>query len=48
MLLIGEDEVLCDVIEQNMQTHGHHVWIANDAHSTLAIRSSPTSVRTRQ
>ena len=47
-LLIEEDKVLCDIIKQNVHAHGHHVWITNDVQSTLAIRSSPTSVQTRQ
>jgi hypothetical protein len=48
MLLVEEYKVLCDVIEQNVHIHSDYVWIANNAQSTLAIRSFPTSVQTRQ
>ncbi len=34
MLLIEEDDVLCDIVEQNVHAHGNHVWIAKDAQST--------------
>lgn len=36
ILLIEDDEVLCNIIRQNLCARGHQVWIANDGQSALA------------
>lgn len=36
ILLVEDDDVLCDVIEQNLCARGHQVWIAKDVQSALA------------
>lgn len=42
ILLVEDDEALCDVIERNLLARGHEVRIAVDAESALAqLRSAP-------
>lgn len=36
ILLIEDDEVLCDLVRRNLVARGHEVSIANDAESALA------------
>lgn len=36
ILLVEDDDVLCDVIGQNLRARGHQVWIAKDVQSALA------------
>jgi CheY-like chemotaxis protein len=36
ILLVEDDEVLCDVIGQNLQARGHEVSVASDMHHALA------------
>ncbi len=36
ILLIEDDEVLCNILAKNLRERNHQVWIANDAQSALA------------
>ncbi len=36
ILLVEDDEILCDIIMRNLQARGHEVYVANDAQSALA------------
>jgi CheY-like chemotaxis protein len=40
ILLVEDDEVLCDVIRTNLQARGHEVSVANDVQSALAYLRS--------
>ena len=37
ILLVEDDEVLCSVVERNLQARGHHISIASDVQSALAL-----------
>ena len=36
ILLVEDDEILCEIIERNLRARGHQVWIAHDAQSAVA------------
>ena len=36
ILLVEDDEILCDIIMRNLQARGHEVYVAQDAQSALA------------
>jgi CheY-like chemotaxis protein len=36
ILLVEDDEVLCDIIRRNLQARGHEVHVAQDAQTALA------------
>jgi CheY-like chemotaxis protein len=36
ILLVEDDEVLCDIISRNLQARGHEVHVAQDAQTALA------------
>ena len=37
ILLVEDDEVLCDLVNRNLEARGHEVSIAEDAHSALTL-----------
>ena len=42
ILVVEDDEILCDIIRRNLQARGHEVHVAEDAHAALAyLRTTP-------
>ncbi len=42
ILLVEDDEVLCDLVNRNLEARGHEVNIAEDAHKALMYLRSAT------
>ena len=42
ILLVEDDEVLCDLVNRNLEARGHEVNIAEDAHKALKFLSNTT------
>jgi DNA-binding response OmpR family regulator len=42
ILLVEDDEVLCDLVKRNLQAREHEVSVAEDAHSALAFMRTAT------
>ncbi len=42
ILLVEDDEVLCDLVNRNLEARGHEVNIAEDAHKALMFLRSTT------
>ena len=42
ILVVEDDQVLCELILRNLQARGHHVCVAEDAHTALEyLRTTP-------
>ncbi len=42
ILLVEDDEVLCDLVNRNLEARGHEVSIAEDAHKALTFLRATT------
>ena len=42
ILVVEDDEILCDIISRNLQARGHEVDVAVDAHAALAYLRATT------